>query len=173
MSRFEFLMDEVDKKVQELRSQKARAVQSGDSAFEYDPLSVRDQDPGYVYKGVNRKPERVERFKSFGYELVPQVDTAQWNVTTTQKDGAKAHGDLVLMRIPKDKWVERMAKVVHRQSVRDHTFIEERKENIDRIMRNEARAPAHSPTFVEDTSIQGETETAIVRRTPRVPAGGK
>jgi len=76
-------------------------------------VSDRDKDPNYVYRIVNDKDDRIERFKEAGYEHVlksdlkigdPSVeDPSQLGVAVSKPVGAETTG--YLMRI-KREWYE-------------------------------------------------------------------
>lgn len=80
-------------------------------------LSVRNQEPGYVYRFVNanleREPERVQEFLDRGYEIVPKnkVDLGDKQVDSISALGSASEVSVglgtkaIVMRIKKE-WYE-------------------------------------------------------------------
>lgn len=81
-----------------------------------DILSVREQDPNYVYRWVNDTVGRIQRFLDAGYEIVNQdVEVGQNTVDRGSKLGSSVTRAVgfgvtsVLMRIPKEYYDEDQA----------------------------------------------------------------
>ena len=78
-------------------------------------LSVKDQDPNYIYRIVNVKDDRIEQFQEQGYELVAGAKVGDKRVDTPSSMGSSAQisvgNDLkaVVMRQRKDFYAEDQA----------------------------------------------------------------
>lgn len=137
--------DEVDKRVREMRDR-----YQGENGP--DPTALRNADPKYRYRGVNKNPRRVEHFKAAGYEVVPKDDKADWQVSHSEQ-GAKVLGqDQVLMRIPREKYIDRAAKARLVEERRMRAGIEQTRENINRMYREEVRGAKPHRDITTDTS---------------------
>src|SRR6188768_3250285 len=89
----EVTLDEADKKAR---------------AMGFDPLAVRDKDPNFHYRWINKKSLNVAWKKHLGYEMVNGKEASVLNESTQIKKGADTTsavevGDLVLARIPKEQ----------------------------------------------------------------------
>lgn len=78
-------------------------------------LSVKNQDPGYVYRVVNDEDDRISRFQEAGYEICKEEAVGavgDRRVDSTSSLGSTAHFSVgkgtkaVLMRIPKEWYQE-------------------------------------------------------------------
>lgn len=94
------------------------------------PLAVRGKEPGFHYRVVNDKDDRVLDFKDAGYEVVKGTDATVGDkrVDRPAEEGSVQHisvggGDkAVLMRIPQDWYDEDQdAKLSHLQDLEDAT----------------------------------------------------
>lgn len=80
-----------------------------------DILTVRNKEPGYVYRFVNVVNERIHRFMDAGYEFVskaqagnigdPRVDSSEGTSSYVEK-GVGMGQKAVLMRIPEEFYKE-------------------------------------------------------------------
>lgn len=94
------------------------------------PLAVRGKEPGFHYRVVNDRDDRVLDFKDAGYEVVKGTDATVGDkrVDRPAEEGSVKHisvggGDkAVLMRIPEDWYNEDQdAKLAHLQDLEDAT----------------------------------------------------
>lgn len=80
-------------------------------------LTFNNQDPNYVYRVVNDVDNRIEQFKTAGYEVVQHEtkvgDTAVVDGNISLGSGARVHvgsgRHAVLMRIPRELYEEDQA----------------------------------------------------------------
>lgn len=83
---------------------------------QFDALAIRDKKPGYVYRWGRQSDMSIASHEFHGYEIVSKDDDTARSVlsaSTRMKKGEDADtairlGDLVLMRIPQEKYDERM-----------------------------------------------------------------
>lgn len=93
-------------------------------------LTVKGKEPGYVYRIVNDKDDRIEQFKEAGYELVSEDSVKVGDKRVNAASSLGSHKQLsvgqgtkaVVMRI-KQEWYEedQAAKLSHVAAVEDAT----------------------------------------------------
>lgn len=151
--------DEADKKVEGMRAERKKVASKGGSAaleelaarnVELDRTAIHNPDPRYAYRLANREQKgRIGVLKGLGYETVPPSDKAQL-VVGIEQDGGQTHGDLVLMRTPVENYERRRARKRALYDMQAGAYIEQAKENIEKIARDGGVARPHtSVTFDE------------------------
>lgn len=93
-------------------------------------LTVKGKEPGYVYRIVNDKDDRVEQFKEAGYELVSEDSVKVGDKRVNAASSLSSHKQLsvgqgtkaVVMRIRQEWYDEdQAAKLGHVAAVEDAT----------------------------------------------------
>lgn len=74
-----------------------------DEFEDVDPFYVGNKDDNFYYCWVNKKPENIERRKLEGYEAVTDTDKAN-ALTKPNAIGERVLGDVVLMRMPRERY---------------------------------------------------------------------
>jgi hypothetical protein len=139
------LEDEVDKKAREIRDRMRRGELGADRT------EVQGKDPGKHYRWINNRQRGMAARKAQGYDVVDpksKVKAPHGYV----RDGAITLGeDLVLAETSHDKYIERLAMSKVKAERFEVGAVEEAKENINRLYRDEMRGKPHKDiTFEED-----------------------
>ncbi len=139
--------DEVDKRAREIRDMRKLGAT-------IDASSIKGGQKDKRYKWVNRRArdgERVNHFTDVGYTTVKAAKEGE--------AGNVINGDLVLMETPRDNYLDRLAKNKIRADDAEKAFMGQRKDELNRIARNEGHAKSD---VAFDDSTQGAER--IIRR---------
>lgn len=140
----EVTRDEADKKRDEIKARHRTG--------EIDPTTVKGGDRRFRYRGVNNRPDRIARYETFGYEIVPPDDKAQWEYGNIKKDGMQLRAnEQILMRAPMEIYEERRKKNRDKLTRQINAGKEMTRERVNKIARDGGLARPHKDAaFVED-----------------------
>lgn len=147
--------DEADKRREELREKRREAVATGDmeAAHRFDPSALRDPDPAYRYRWINKHPSRVSRYKSAGYEVSPPSDRTDSVIEGAKGDGAvKLNDDMILMRTSRANYEARVKRIKERGDTWEKAGREQAIERINRIAREGHLAKEHQDVAFDESS---------------------
>jgi hypothetical protein len=89
----------------------------------FEALNVSNPRAGFIYYYERRKPSDVLRRMNEGWEVVKGTDQEDWGAELPddigqELDGVKAYGDVILMRIPEDRYrkIEEQRKLLRMAS---------------------------------------------------------
>jgi hypothetical protein len=117
-----------------------------------DPTMLKHPDPAKRYKLVNKEPRRMARFEAGGYVKVPHNAKTQLPGRLRTEDGGQTNGDNVLMETPVENFERRLKRISNRQKLMEQANIQETRDNINRIARDEMHSPPHrDAAFIEES----------------------
>ncbi len=143
------LRDEVDKKKDELREK----VMRGELPSRLD---VTGKKEGKVYRHISARPQAKARRMAQGYVICTDKDVkTQFSIGDGGTPGAQKVGeDLVLAEIPVERYVENQARIELSGERKLAERMDESREKINRMYRDEARGKAHLDVAVIKTSAK-------------------
>jgi hypothetical protein len=161
MSYVHVTADEMDKKKAELREKAALARKNGDygALREFDRFEVRHAKPGTYYRGVKNDPRAIAAAQAKGLVPVTDKDEEGWVLERRTEAGLKVNGDLALMKMPRERHIERRAMIELRREEAESGFMAARKDALNKIARDQLRGQPHTD-YVIDESKQGQPQTA-------------
>lgn len=141
------LRDEVDKKKEELREKVMRGELPG-------RLAITGQKKGKMYRHVSTRPDALARRKAQGYEICTDPDVkTQFSVGDGGTPGARQVGsDLILAEIPLERYATNQAMVELSGERKLEQRMNESREKINKMYRDEARGQAHVDVAIINTS---------------------
>lgn len=152
--------DEADKRIEGMREKRkeiarkggpAAAQEMNDRVLELDRTAIHNPNPRYVYRLGNREAKgRIGVLKGSGYEVVPP-SAEEKLVVGIEQDGGQTHGDLVLMRTPVENYEKRRARKRALYEMQTGAYIEQTKENIEKIARDGGVARAHTSVAFDES----------------------
>lgn len=146
--------DEADKRREELQGKRREASRAGDAfaAQTFDPSALRDADQAYRYRWINKHPSRISRYKSAGYEVVPENDRVSSVIGDEKGDGGKRlNDDMILMRTPKQNYEARLQRIKQRGELWEKAGREQAIERINRIARDGHLAKEHQDVAFDES----------------------
>ena len=148
-------VDETEKKRAELRDKRNTAVASGDSigAQSFDPTALRNPDPNYRYRWINKHASRVSRYKSAGYEVVSTTDqvSSVLDDSRTTEGTIKQNDDMILMRTTRANYEARRKRIQERGDTWERAGHEQALDRINKIARDGRLAKEHQDVAFDES----------------------
>lgn len=147
--------DEIDKRARQFREERRLGKN-------VDPTALENPKKKYRYKYVNENRRRTQHYENNGYEIV-KVDKNDPKAVRPRggritDEGTIRMGDMILMQTPRDNYIDRAAMAKARGDTMAEAFMEDAKEKINRMARDEGRVKRRGGVVFDD-SQEGEERT--------------